>query len=108
MCKCRECGSEFTKGKSPAQLFCRTSCRDLFNSRRKTRGADLYDLFMTMRYDRGTAKLLGVWAILCRMAQNWHEEDVEAGRKSFLPARQVLERHVQHVATKHDISKRSR
>jgi len=108
MCKCIECGSQFTKTRDHEQFFCSNGCRTSHANRRKTRGADLYDLFMTMRYDRGVAKVLGVWAIMCRMAQAWNEEDVAAGRRSFMPARKVLERHVQHVAVKHDISRRAR
>lgn len=106
MCKCKECGGEFKKVRSHEQLFCSSACRTSHTNRRKLRGADLYDLFMTMRYDRANAK--GVWAVMCRMAQEWNEEDKEAGRKSFSPARTVLERHVQHVAVKHNISRRPR
>jgi hypothetical protein len=106
MCKCIECGSQFTKVRAHEQLFCSSACRTSHANRRKLRGADMYDLFMTMRYDRANSK--GVWAVMCRMAQDWNAEDVEAGRKSFMPARKVLERHVQHVATKHNINRRAR
>lgn len=106
MCKCMECGTEFKKIRAHEQRFCSSACRTSHTNRRKLRGAEIYDLFMTMRYDRDNSK--GVWAIMCRMAQSWNEEDKEASRKSFMPARVVLERHVEHVATKHNISRRAR
>jgi len=106
MCKCLECGKQFKTVRAHEQIFCASECRTAHNNRRKQRGADLYDLFMTMRYDRKNAK--GVWAVMCRMAQDWNEDDMEAGRKSFSPARKVLERHVQHVAVKHNISRKAR
>lgn len=96
MCKCAECGGEFKRGKSAEQEFCSSECRVTFNNRRKTRGADLYDLFMTLAYDRKNRK--GVWTAMSRMAKAWHEEDKAAGRKSFGSARKVMERHVQHTA----------
>lgn len=105
VCKCRECGEHFGKARDHEQLFCSSACRTSFNNRRKQRGADLYDLFMTMRYERGTAKLLGVWAILCRLAQDWNEDDKAEGRKSYLPARRVLERHVEAQSFRSRISK---
>ena len=106
MCKCRECGKEVTKTRANEKRFCSSACRSSHVNRRKLRGAAMYDLFMTMRYDRKNSK--GVWAVLCRMAQAWNEEDIAAGRESFSPAREVLERHVQHVAVKHNISRRGR
>lgn len=105
MCKCSECGTEFKRA-AVGQEFCSTPCRTTFNNRRKTRGADLYDLFMTLAYDRKNRK--GVWTAMSRMAKAWHEEDKKAGRKSFGSARKVLERHVQHTAVKTDISRRRR
>lgn len=58
------------------------------------RGRDLYDLFMALRYERGLAKAKGVWAIACRLAQSWREEDERerAGRKSWQPVKKVLDR----------------
>jgi len=118
MCKCRECGEEFKKGKSQEQMFCSNACRSSWNNRRKNRGADVYDLFMTMRFDRSNAK--GVWATMCRMASEWNEEDKKAfmteeeiktnvskpGRKSFAPVRTVMERNVRFQAVKGRVSKR--
>jgi len=89
-CTCLECGAAFIARRTAAEgesLFCSTPCRKAFNNRRMTRGAQVYDLFMALRYQRGVAKLYGVWTILCRVAQDWREEDVRerAGRVSWRP-----------------------
>jgi hypothetical protein len=78
--------------------FCCSKCKDRYNNRRKERGMLLYDLFMAMRYDRGTARLKGVWAIMCRMASDWKAEDDELGIKSFTPVNEVLQRNTKYVA----------
>ncbi len=81
MTECRECGVQHnTKG-----VFCCTGCRQAWNNRRLQRGAELYDLFMIVRYQRGVAKLHGIWTIVCRAAQTWREEDVRerGGRQSW-------------------------
>lgn len=108
MCKCRECGSEFKKVRDHEQLFCSSACRTSYNNRRKQRGADLYDLFMTMRYERDEAKALNVWSVMCRMGQDWNDEDKNESRKSYLPARRVLERHVEAQSIRTAISTRRR
>lgn len=98
---CLECGKPVGASNRFDKKFCCTGCGTAWNNRRKQRGAELYDLFMTMRFDRATAKEAGVWAIMCRMASNWNAEDKEAGLRSYSPAKEVLERSVQHVATRH-------
>lgn len=72
--------------------FCGQPCRLRFNNRRLQRGAELYDLFMTMRYDRSEAKRLGVWALMCRMGQQMREEDQidREGRQSWRNPSDVL------------------
>lgn len=91
---CSECGEEFSPGAQHGD-FCKAACRKAFNNRRMIRGAELYDLFMTLRHDRSIAVALGIWKILCRMSAEFRREDVEQrqGRKSWRPARQVLDRH---------------
>lgn len=81
---CQECGEEFSSDKQWA-AFCSTPCRKEFNNRRAIRGAEIYDLFMMMRYERGIAKVRGVWALMCRIGQGWREEDEakRAGRHSW-------------------------
>lgn len=89
MCKCRECREEFTPKKSSA-AFCSTSCRKTWNNRRAMRGAILYDLFMTQRYQRGLAKKIGVWAVMCRLAMKWHNEDQSNDRRSWGSAQECI------------------
>ena len=72
---CRECGEPFLGRKAHA-AFCSTTCRKTWNNRRATRGAQLYDAVMAMRYDREKAKELGIdWTFVCRMAEMWNGED---------------------------------
>lgn len=61
-----------------------------------SRGAELYDLFMAMRYDREQAKILGLWKLMCRLGRMWHEEDKAAHRQSYFPPKTALQRFV-HV-----------
>jgi hypothetical protein len=63
-----------------------------FENRMMTRGRELYSLFMVMRYERGVARMRGVWAIACRLAQGWREEDERErdGRQSWIPAKRAL------------------
>jgi hypothetical protein len=91
--QCAECGQALGEAGKP-KLFCSSVCRQAFNNRRMQRGAMLYDLFMTMRYERGRAKVLGIWAIVCRMAMEWRREDdaKRGGRKSWQRAGSVLDR----------------
>lgn len=90
---CNECGEGYTPRRAD-EFFCSIPCRKTFDNRAMTRGRDLYHLFMTMRYERGLAKLLGVWAIMCRMAMHWHDEDTRerGGRKSWTPAKRTIEK----------------
>ena len=55
--------------------FCRPQCRRAFNNRRAVRGAELYDLVMAHRFDRATARDLGVLALINRAASIFREED---------------------------------
>lgn len=84
---CPECNTTFGK---PARntRFCSTVCRKTFNNRRATRGAALYDMMMTARYDRARFKELSdrhfegkAWnGVLCDMAMAWRVEDLCADR----------------------------
>lgn len=90
---CKECGTDVTPSRQ-RRMFCCTACRQRFNNRRLERGAQLYDLFMSMRYEREKAADLGVWAIMCRIAKDFREEDDRDrdGRKSWQPPHSVIER----------------
>lgn len=76
---CRECQAEF-EAKSASAEFCSGKCRNDYNNRRAVRGMILFDLFMEMRYRRAGAK--GLWSIMCRLAEEWREED-KAKRERF-------------------------
>jgi len=82
MTRCRECLQSF-EAKTLAAQFCGATCRTGFNNRRKSRGAELYDLFMAMRYQRAEAKEAGTWKRLCRLAQSYRAEDETEGRSSY-------------------------
>lgn len=76
---CRECGGRC------ARLFCSMDCRRVWHNRRKSRGADMYDLVMALRYERDTAKADSAWTVLCNVARAAREADVAArgGRQSW-------------------------
>lgn len=100
---CTECGKDLGDGRKAWVSFCGASCRTTFNNRRKQRGAEMYDLFMAMRYQRGVAKLLGVWALICAAAHHyreldrqerggrpsWQEPDIVVARMAWLKAKRV-------------------
>lgn len=77
--RCCECGGLF-KPKRPGSLFCCTEHNTEFRNRRMARGAQLYDLFMEIRYNRAGAT--GLWSVMCRLAEAWREEDKKE-RKDF-------------------------
>lgn len=90
---CQECGMKYKPTRREA-MFCRSACKTAFHHRRHKRGAEIYDLMMTMRYDRERAAELGVWATLCRMAQGFQEEDARdrSGRRSWDDPARVISR----------------
>ena len=91
--KCRECGGPVEQTSVRERVFCQTKCRDKWNNRRRIRGAELYDLFMHMRYSRGIARVHGMWALACRMASHWRAEDERLGvSQSYSDAKPMLER----------------
>ena len=90
---CRECSSPLTGAARPGEnstprqkrtaIFCSTPCKTAWNNRRKNRGADLYDLWMAQRYSRTEAEASGVWAEMCRLSEQWNEEDKAARHKTY-------------------------
>lgn len=90
---CLECGGPVVTTAANAE-FCCVEHRKAWNNRRAMRGAEIYDLIMVLRFDRGRAKYLRVWTLMCRMASLFRADDVRErdGRRSWLPAEQVLER----------------
>ena len=84
-CECRECGAPFQAARRTA-AFCGVDCKTTWNNRRKSRGADLYDLIMTMRYDRSHATAEGVdWTLVSNIARAFRDADKarRAGRQSW-------------------------
>jgi hypothetical protein len=91
--QCNECGQSYEPSRRD-EFFCSIPCRKQFDNRAMVRGRDLYHLFMVMRYERGLAKTLGIWAIICRMALSWRQEDEaeRGGRKSWDNPQKVIGR----------------
>lgn len=90
---CLECGNRISEAGKP-KMFCSGPCRQTFNNRRMQRGAQLYDLFMALRYERAAATDRGIWAIMCRVAMDFRREDEaqRAGRKSWQSMSAALDR----------------
>lgn len=81
---CCECGETFQTKRREAE-FCKTECRKVYHNRRMTRGAELYDLFMTLRFDRSHAKDEAIWSQMCAVASAYRDADktTRGGRKSW-------------------------
>ena len=91
---CRECGKG-VGGLRVDKAFCTSRCRNIFNRRRARRGAELYDMFMTMRYEHTLAtRARALWFIACRMANHWREEDMadREGRLSWRDPTRMIAR----------------
>lgn len=88
---CLECGEGFTSVTEAAE-FCCSRCRDAWNNRRKARGAEIYDLFMALRFERGPAKLAQVWTLLCAVASAYRDADKtkRGGRRSWRKLRAAI------------------
>lgn len=82
--ECRECGAGLAGMKRTA-VFCSTACRKAWNNRRMVRGAELYDVFMAMRYEREEAKQQQAFTTLANLARAYRDADVakRAGRQSW-------------------------
>lgn len=82
--ECNECGETFQAKRREAE-FCGDKCRKAYHNRRMTRGAELYDMLMTMRFDRGHAKDEQLWSHLCAVASAYRDADKaqRGGRRSW-------------------------
>lgn len=89
---CRECGGKAHVSRPDAR-FCSSACKAAFNNRRAMRGAQLYDLMMANRHERGVAKLLGIWTLITRLTMYWREQDVaeRGGRRSWVAPQEAVE-----------------
>lgn len=91
--ECRECGGRF-EANSITQVFCSGICRSRYDHRRIDRGKILYDIFMELRYNRGSAT--GLWSIMCRLAEMWRNEDkrIRQDLKSWNDPKKHIEKNV--------------
>lgn len=81
---CRECGIAF-EPKQTGQFFCRPEHRKAWNNRRAIRGAEMYDVYMAMAYERSKRTDLDLFTTLNRMARAYRDADkaLRDGRKSW-------------------------
>lgn len=91
--ECLWCAAPFA-AKSSHGEFCRLECRRSFNNQRAMRGAELYDLAMATRYDRGRATTLGCLQMMWTLCRLFREDDqrVRAGRQSWRDPEVIIER----------------
>lgn len=84
MAKCRECGIEIPAG-GKQKFFCTVKHRKMWNNRRAVRGAELYDLFMALRFDREDANKAQLWTVISNLARAYRDADKARrdGRKSW-------------------------
>jgi hypothetical protein len=96
---CCECGSSFQPQRRTAE-FCGDKCRFAFDRRRKSRGADLYDLVLLNEIQRNDRD--GVRSLISRLVQQWREEDraERDGRPSYCTDKaELFARHASARAT---------
>jgi hypothetical protein len=91
---CRECGQVFQRKRATA-AFCSSKHRSQFHNRAASRGADLFHLFMSWRFDRAAARKARAWSLMCRLAATYAAEDAErrGGRPSYETVGEVLARN---------------
>ncbi len=91
---CKECGAEFEPRRSRS-LFCSPAHRQAFNNRRIQRGGEMYDLVMSMRFDRQNEDTNRAWSLLCTIAGRFREEDkaMRSGRKSWSSPKRLMTTH---------------
>lgn len=80
---CRECGKPFERKKWSA-LHCSSGCRLAFNTRRRNRGAELYDFIMAGGQREMVDRLIRSYKIADRVLRD--------GRHSFQPTTQATMR----------------
>ena len=96
--RCRECGCEISRRRSTKE-FCEIDCRRSFNNRKAARGAQLYDLVMALRLDRGAAAEHGIFSLICRMVRQFANEDAKADRQTWNISSAARARHIHLIAT---------
>lgn len=92
--ECRECGSQFEESvdQRRPRVFCGSGCKSTWHNRRRVRGAMLYDLFMSTRYQREHAVSAGATSMMSQLAAAFLAEDAveRNGRRSWHLADAVL------------------
>jgi hypothetical protein len=96
---CSECGATY-QAQRITREFCSSSCRQVFNNRKATRGAAIYDAAMQWRADRSDK---AAFSLLCRLLAKFKDEDDRAGRRSWDSAGTVKARKPYLAATVVDI-----
>jgi predicted nucleic acid-binding Zn ribbon protein len=86
---CVVCGQEFMATQEHGK-FCSDRHKVIFNNIRRTRGAQLYDFFMTIRYEREKAAALDAWSCICALAATFR--DADAGKISWGDIREHLDK----------------
>lgn len=83
--ECLECGGPGIQQGSTVREFCCAGCRTTWHNRRRDRGAELYDLFMAVRFNRGPAKAYSLWTLMCALASAYRDADnhKRGGRRSW-------------------------
>lgn len=79
--KCAECGTCF-KPQTPTQLFCASSCKDVYHNRLGKRGKRLAPLIMASRTLRDSDTAKRAYVESYRLVAEFNAEDKAAGRLS--------------------------
>lgn len=97
---CRECGKPFS-AKRDTREFCDASCRRIWNNRRATRGAILFDAVMAWRFQRDAFEAAGGRKLLGQLASAFRAQDERdrGGRRSWDELCKTKQRHPQFFAT---------
>lgn len=85
---CLECGKEH-RGRDYRSTFCAGTCRRVFNNRRATRGAALYDLTMIAEYSSEAAVQAVALERTKKLLAHWKKED--GARRRWKPTRVTFE-----------------
>lgn len=76
--KCAECREVF-QPRRHCDVFCSTKCRKAEHNREMTRGKAIYRAVFWWRKHRGSGPGKGLFAEVCRIADEWAAEDRERG-----------------------------
>ena len=73
---CLFCAATIADGAPKKQTFCNQKCCIDYLNRRRDRGAQLYDMFMGLRFERDEADRAKLWSAMCRLAAHWRQQDL--------------------------------